>query len=306
MRAVHYDQIIEGFHKFGPKKMKIQLGIPACAVRFVLAAAVSMTAVSAAAEQPTVPLRLKHAPIQLHRNPDGSPHRGLRNQFVSTNWSGYVVANYQTGLKYTSASMTWVVPTVRYGASNDSTSSDEYSANWVGIGGFCANQLCTRGDHTLIQLGTEQDVSSIGTAHYYAWYEILPQPETPLGPDYPVSPGDIMTASLSCDLPCTGKKQNWTLSMTNGKWHWSLRLPYSSSLLSAEWIEEAPYSGGILPLADFGTAAFPGPNLAGNTSPTVSSSNAIQMKDPWGQWANPSLGTVPNFNVCWGFEAFNC
>src|SRR5439155_16065944 len=108
--------------------------------------------------------RLKHAPIHLHRNPDGSPERGLRNQFVSTNWSGYVVANYQTGLKYTSASMTWVVPTVRYGASNDSTSSDEYSANWVGIGGFCANQLCTRGDHTLIQLGTEQDVSSIGTA----------------------------------------------------------------------------------------------------------------------------------------------
>ena len=70
-----------------------------------------------------------------------------------------MVANYQTGLKYTSASMTWVVPTVRYGASTDTTSSTEYSANWVGIGGFCANRLCTRGDHTLIQLGTEQDVS---------------------------------------------------------------------------------------------------------------------------------------------------
>jgi hypothetical protein len=287
--------------------MKIQFGRPACAVGFMLASVVGMTAVSSAAEQPSLPPRLKHAPVQLHRNPDGSPQRGLRNQFISTNWSGYVVANYQTGVKYTSASMTWVVPTVVYGQSTDTTSSTEYSANWVGIGGFCANQLCTRGDHTLIQLGTEQDVSPSGTAQYYAWYEVLPQAETPLDPaTHPVYPGDLMTASLSCQQPCSGKKQNWTLSMTDEtqKWSWSMQLSYGSSLLSAEWIEEAPYSGGILPLADFGTAKFPGANLANTTSPTVSSGNIIQMQDPWGQWANPSVATVPNFNVCWGFETF--
>ncbi len=286
--------------------MKIHLRVPAGVIGFVLAATVGVTALSVAAEQQPGPRQLKHAPIHLHRNPDGSPERGLRNQFVSTNWSGYVVANYQTGLKYTSASMTWVVPTVRYGASTDTTSSTEYSANWVGIGGFCANRLCTRGDHTLIQLGTEQDVSPSGATQYYAWYEVLPQAETPLGPNYPVSPGDLMTASLSCNQPCSGKKQNWTLSMIDEtqNWSWSMQLSYGSSLLSAEWIEEAPYSGGILPLADFGTARFPGPNLTNNASPTVSSANAVQMKDPWGQWANPSLGTVPNFNVCWGFGVF--
>src|SRR6516164_5994586 len=179
----------------------------------------------------------------------------------------------------TSASMTWVVPTVSFGQSTDTTSSTQYSANWVGIGGFCANQLCTRGDHTLIQLGTEQDVSPSpppsGTANYYAWYEVLPQAETPLDPvKYPVSAGDLMTASLSCQQPCSGKKQNWTLSMTDTdptqniqKWFWSIQLSYGSSLLSAEWIEEAPYSGGILPLADFGTAHFPGADLANGTSP---------------------------------------
>jgi hypothetical protein len=55
-----------------------------------------------------------------------------------------------------------------------------------------------------------------------------------------------------------------------------MQLTYGSSLLSAEWIEEAPYSGGILPLADFGTAQFPGSNLANKTTPTVSSANAFR------------------------------
>ena len=78
--------------------MKIHLRVPAGVIGFVLAAVVGVTALSSAAEQQPGPRRLKHAPIHLHRNPDGSPERGLRNQFVSTNWSGYVVANYQTGL----------------------------------------------------------------------------------------------------------------------------------------------------------------------------------------------------------------
>jgi hypothetical protein len=285
--------------------MQIQSRV-ACAVGLSLAATIGMTAVSFAAQQQTPPARLKHAPIHVHRGPDGTPERGVHNQFISSNWSGYVVANYQTGRKYTSAQMTWVVPTVSYGTSTDTTSSAEYSANWVGIGGFCENVLCTRGDNTLIQLGTEQDVSLSGVASYYAWYEVLPQAETPLGPNYPVHPGDTVTASLSCNQPCSGKKQTWTLSMQDESagWSWSKQLSYGSSLLSAEWIEEAPYERGILPLADFRTAPFPGPNVANGSHPPVSSANVIQMRDPWGQWANPSLVAVPNFNVCWGFETF--
>lgn len=290
--------------------MQIQSRV-ACAVGLSLAATIGMTALSSAAERQTPPPRLKHAPVHLRRGLDGNLERGVRGQFISSNRSGYVVANYQSGLKYTSAQMTWIVPTISYGASNDTTSSNEYSANSVGIGGFCENRLCTRGDNTLIQLGTEQDVLPSGVASYYAWYEVLPQAETPLGPGYPVHPGDTITASLSCNQPCSSRKQNWTLFMQDEPaiagepaWSWSKQLSYGSSLLSAEWIEEAPYERSILPLADFRTASFPGPNVANGSHPPVSSGNVIQMRDPWGQWANPSLVAVPNFNVCWGFETF--
>lgn len=252
--------------------------------------------------QSAAPPRVSHPPIEVRRNPDGTPERGLRNQWVSNNWSGYEVANFQTGQKYTAAQMSWVVPKVTYGQSTDSTSSIEYSANWVGIGGFCENRLCTRADRTLIQLGTEQDVAPGGATQYYAWYEMLPAAETPIT-TLPVNPGDLMEASLSCGTTCSQRTQRWVLTMTDvttGK-SWTGTFNYASSLLSIEWIEEAPYQGGVLPLANFATAQFPGPNGSYPVSPA---SNQIQMKDPWGQWADPSAVTVPDFNVCWGFETF--
>lgn len=249
-----------------------------------------------------VPPAKYHSPIHVHRNPDSTPERGLRDQWISSNWAGYEVAHFQTGAKYTSAQMTWIVPTVTYGQSTDSTGSTEYSANWVGIGGFCESQLCFRGDNTLIQLGTEQDVAPDRSTQYYAWYETLPAAET-LIPTLTISPGDAMTATISCVANCSQKKQSWALTMTNettGQ-SWSKTLTYASSELSVEWIEEAPYLNGILPLAEFGTAQFSGSN--GNHM-VSSGSNEIEMKDPWGQWADPSAVATPNFNVCWGFGKF--
>lgn len=253
--------------------------------------------------------RLWHSPIHVRRNDDGTPAHGLRNQLVSGNWSGYEVANYQTGQIYTQAKFTWVVPTVTYGASTDTVSSPEYSSNWVGIGGFCENSLCTRVDNTLIQLGTEQDVAPSGATNYYAWYEMLPAPETPLPSIFAVKPGDTMTASLSCISPCGGRRQAWLLAMTNEteQWTWSQAFFYGASLLSVDWIEEAPYSGGILPLADFGTAIFSatGGVNHGQTPSLSFATNGIQLEDPWGQTSNPSAATsLGDFDACWGYQAF--
>ena len=247
----------------------------------------------------------RHYSIQVLRRTDGRVARSLLNQMVSTNWSGYVAAYFATGQTYTSAQGTWVVPTVTYFP--DSRFSAEYSSTWVGIGGFCENTNCTVADNSLLQLGTEQDASSTGT-RYYAWYEALPRPikKIPIS----ISPGDTITVSLQ--LVSVGKKnQSWTLRMedTTGAQTWSTTLNYTSSQLSAEWIEEAPSSsGGILPLAAYG------PRSAGSLAPAfdfgltssgsspLTTSEGVMMGDPWGQTSNPSSidSDSDGFNTCWG------
>lgn len=247
------------------------------------------------------------------RKSNGNAKRTVKNQVVTSNWSGYALAKYNTGQSYTSASATWTVPNV-LSAPGTSTS---YSSSWVGIGGFCLNAKCSRVDKTLIQLGTEQNASSSGATQYYAWYETLPKPPTTIT-SLTVSPGDTIVATLA-DGPTiretkpsgkggksgsSGPKgQNWTLTMkdvTTGI-SWSTSISYDSSLASAEWIEEAPYSGGVLPLADFGTVNFDH-GFANSKSPDLSSTNGIVMSDPNGQTSNISSpdSDFDGFNACWG------
>jgi hypothetical protein len=289
--------------------MPARLRSPACSAGFALVLAAGLAASFLSPPRPSAAPR--HGPIHIRRNPDGSLERGLRHEWISNNWAGYELAYFQTGQRYARVRMSWVVPAVSYGPSTDSTASAQYSASWVGIGGFCENSVCFRADKTLIQLGTEQDVAPDGTTQYYAWYEMLPQPENPLPARYGVGPGDVMIASLVCVRQCSAATQIWQLTMTDQTraWTWSRRVRYGSSMLSAEWIEEAPYDGGILPLADFGAAGFAATSGANGLPPSLSpSANAIQIKDPWGQTANPSAPDVlADFNICWGYQSFaNC
>lgn len=236
-------------------------------------------------------------PVSPVRTPDGRVARGLHDSLVSSNWSGYTVARYATGNSYTSASSTWVVPP----ATMPTNKTSGYSSSWVGIGGFCTNAACTRVDRTLIQLGTEQDNVN-GTASYYAWYEMLPNPEIKIT-SLVVNPGDTIVASLKV-VSSSKHGQSWLLTLadtTNGQ-SWSQTFSYNSSLASAEWIEEAPYSGGILPLANYGTATFDPGNVNGGQNPALVPSDAVIMQNPNGQTSNPSSPDVDTdgFNACWG------
>jgi hypothetical protein len=152
----------------------------------------------------------------LHRIGTASP-----GMLQSTNWSGDAV----TGKTYKRVTATWVVPTVTV------TVNNRYASDWVGIGGFSSGDL--------IQAGTaEQSVG--GSAQYYAWTEVLPQPEVPIS-GFAVHPGDSMTVDV---LNTTSRR--WTITVKNNTTGQSSvrHFRYSSLHSSAEWIHEAPTVGG--------------------------------------------------------------
>lgn len=171
----------------------------------------------------------------------------------ASNWSGYA----ETGT-FTGVSGTWTVPAVS--ASSGST----YSSAWIGVDGF--------NDSNLIQTGTEEDYYS-GSAHYDAWWEILPAAETEISPTtYPVKPGDTMSAQIWETTATTGgsgrggrhgsTEHVWdiTISDTTANWSFTTSQGYSGAGTSAEWIMEAPEVGGkIATLAHYTiTPATPG------------------------------------------------
>jgi hypothetical protein len=168
-------------------------------------------------------------------NPLGSSETPDTPGWVARNWSGYAI----TGATYTSVSATWIVPTVLAPPDPDTR---QFSSTWVGIDGF--------NDSDLIQAGTEQDWLR-GSASYQAWWEILPQDETPI--QMTVEPGNTMYVSITQGSP------NWTITVTDrttGETYTKLK-HYAGPLSSAEWIQEAPTVGGhIASLAHDSTVDF--------------------------------------------------
>jgi hypothetical protein len=114
----------------------------------------------------------------------------------------------------------------------------------VGIDGYSSN--------TVEQIGTDSDCQN-GKPVYYAWFEFYPHQSVSID-NLPVSPGDV----ISAEVKSRGKGM-FTVTLTNvttGKYFiGSAKMP-SAAQSSAEWIAEAPYSGGVLPLADFGSVSF--------------------------------------------------
>jgi Peptidase A4 family len=183
---------------------------------------------------------------------------------ASENWAGYVAS----GKSFSNVSGSWKVPAVN-------SNSDGYSAFWVGLGG--AGQQ----SQALEQVGTSSDVQN-GQTTYYAWYELVPAPETQL--NLAVHPGDQMTGkvtvngstvTISLADQTTGKSVTKTLQDSN------------TDTSSAEWIAEAPSSesqdGGVqpLPLADFGNVTFTNASATagGHTGPISDSDWTAQPVD---------------------------
>jgi hypothetical protein len=153
----------------------------------------------------------------------------------STNWFGYNQGSLELGGKqFTSIGGDWTVPT----ATQHTSGQAEYSSDWIGIGGGCVDAACTVGDGTLIQTGTEQDVDAAGRASYSAWWELIPGPSLQIT-SMTVQAGDHVHASIAELVPGSNV---WTITLQNvtrGQTY-STTVPYTSSHLTAEWIEETP------------------------------------------------------------------
>src|SRR5438477_2004718 len=88
------------------------------------------------------------APITAH----GQTIQLVANTNQSTNWFGYNLGSIERGgTLFSSITGDWKVPK----ATNHVKGQDEFSSDWIGIGGGCVDSGCLVGDGTLIQTGTE-------------------------------------------------------------------------------------------------------------------------------------------------------
>lgn len=209
----------------------------------------------------------------LHTN---APNHKISNS-TSTNWSGYAV----TGGTYKTVTASWVQPAV-------TCSGTAYSSFWVGIDGDTSG--------TVEQTGTEADCNG-STPVYSAWYEMYPK--FPSTYSDVVTPGDHFTSTVSTD-----GAGNFTLTLADTSRGWTESVAKrlkSAKLASAEVIAEAPSSsGGVLPLANFGTASFSGAAVNGSTlTSTTAGIDPITMQSGSTVKAQPSSISNGAFTVTW-------
>jgi hypothetical protein len=240
------------------------------------AAATTLTAADAAPA-------LTHHPRVSAARPGGGPSS---TGWASSNWSGYA----KTGSGFTAVTGQWTVPSV------SPTRKATYSASWVGIDGF--------NNSNLIQSGTEQEYYN-GSAHYYAWWEILPAAETAIPSSViSVHPGDVMTVDIH---QVAGSSFSITISDTTTNQSFQTTQNYTGPLTSAEWIEEAPTVGGhTATLAHYSSPTLFDPGTVnGGHNPSLQASDGGVMIQGRSQVSTPSSpdGDTDGFNMAYGSSA---
>jgi hypothetical protein len=201
---------------------------------------------------------------------NGPRLRGLGPE-TSTNWAGYDATQAtNSSSTFTSVSASWVVPAVSTAPTN------AYASFWVGLDGD--------GSNSVEQIGTDSDYVN-GQASYYAWYEMYPK--MPVNLSLAVKPGDTISASV-----VAGTKGSFTLTLTDATTGASFTTTQKSAkakLYSAEVIAEAPWSGGVLPLADFGSVAFTNALFNGQPISSFANNQITMVTSSGAPKATPSV-----------------
>jgi hypothetical protein len=208
--------------------------------------------------------------VQVTSSPSTTASSAIPSS-TSRNWAGYVATNGQ----YSSVSGSWIVPEV-----NQNNSSVAAEATWVGIGGVTSSDL--------IQSGTQTLQDEQGNVYDEAFVEILPEASKAI--PVTVKPGDSVSVSILETQP-----NLWKIDFTNNtnNQHYQTTMAYTSSLSSADWIEETPVVGRfLLPIANFGSVNFVnGVTVKNGQTETIKSAGAqaISMDSSFNQvLATPS------------------
>jgi hypothetical protein len=157
-------------------------------------------------------------------------------QVRSLNWAGYA-DDHTAGNTYSTVTGNWSEPAVTC-----PSHGTQYAVFWVGIDGFTSG--------TVEQDGTLAECNH-GAASYFSWWEMFPTNSIQVVGSS-VRPGDSISASV------VRSGSTYTLKLTDST-HSANSFSTAQTCStcansSAEWIAEAPSSGGrILPLANFGT-----------------------------------------------------
>lgn len=211
----------------------------------------------------------------------------------STNWAGYAALTSLTNPSVGSVSNVqgkWLVPTM-----SCTSTGNTYSSIWVGIDGYS--------NGTVEQTGIEADCTS-GQPQYYGWYEMYPK----FGYKVPVTISQGNTITGKVEYIGSG---NFRLTLTNastGKSFVTTQRNSRAQRTSAEWIVEAPSSGGVLPLANFWTDFLSGSQarIKGNTSTINAFANdRIDMVNSNGTVTKATTSALTNgtdFTVTWNHE----
>ena len=219
------------------------------------------------------------------------------NTNQSSNWFGYNQGTLEQGTKqFNSITGDWTVPA----ATQHTAGQDEYSSDWIGIGGGCVDAGCTVTDNTLIQTGTEQDVSG-GQATYGAWWEIIPGPSVSIS--MTIAAGDHMHSSIA---EAVAGSNVWTITLQDVTRNetFTTTVPYSSTHLTAEWIEETPLilgtNAGFAALPNLTSPVFD--NATTNGAPAnLKSSEQMQLIDSNSNVIGTASAPDPDgdgFNAC--------
>ncbi|MEY9849064.1 G1 family glutamic endopeptidase [Streptacidiphilus sp. MAP5-3] len=241
------------------------------------AAAATVATAGHAASAVTVDAPMHHVSGQHGSVPFFVSHGGGVKHATSTsdNWSGYAA----TGSTYNSVSTTFVQPSV------DCSQGDGYSSFWVGLDGYSSSSV--------EQTGTEADCSG-GQASYSAWYEMYPA--NPVTYSNTVQPGDTITETVSYasgtyTLKLADKTEGWTKTVTKKE--------SGLARSSAEVIAEAPYSGGVLPLDDFGTVNFTNSTVNGSSLASTNPTGINMASDSGTPEATISALNGGAFSITW-------